>query len=49
MRTENEILSLVSEFAYQQSNIKIITLEGSRTNKNIKKDKFQDYDFTFFV
>ena len=49
MRTEKEILNLVSEFAYQRSNVKIIALEGSRTNENIKKDKFQDYDFAFFV
>ncbi len=47
MRTEKEILNLVSEFAYQRSNVKIIALEGSRTNENIKKDKFQDYDFAF--
>lgn len=49
MRTEKEILNLVSEFAYQRSDVKIIALEGSRTNENIKKDKFQDYDFAFFV
>ncbi|KAA35422.1 hypothetical protein W413_02618, partial [Staphylococcus aureus VET0080R] len=41
MRTEKEILNLVSEFAYQRSNVKIIALEGSRTNENIKKISFK--------
>ncbi|RIL53643.1 aminoglycoside 6-adenylyltransferase, partial [Staphylococcus epidermidis] len=49
MSRETAILYLDSEFAYQRSNVKIIALECSRTNENIKKDKFQDYDFAFFV
>ena len=29
--------------------IRVVTLEGSRTNINIPPDDFQDYDITFFV
>ncbi|WP_354007165.1 aminoglycoside 6-adenylyltransferase [Campylobacter jejuni] len=29
--------------------IRLITLEGSRVNKKAKKDKYQDYDISFFL
>ena len=49
MRTEKEIYDLVLNFAFQDERIRIVTLEGSRTNVNIQKDNLQDYDITFFV
>lgn len=49
MRTEKEIYDLVLNFAFQDERIRIVTLEGSRTNVNISKDNLQDYDITFFV
>ena len=49
MRTEKEIYDLVLNFAFQDERIRIVTLEGSRTNINIIPDDFQDYDITFFV
>ncbi len=51
MRTEKEKYTiLVFEFfAFQDERIRIVTLEGSRTNVNIPKDNLQDYDITFFV
>ena len=49
MRTEKEIYDLVLNFAFQDERIRIVTLEGSRTNGNIPKDNLQDYDITFFV
>ena len=49
MRTEKEIYDLVLNFAFQDERIRIVTLEGSRTNVNIPKDNLQDYDITFFV
>ena len=49
MRTEKEIYDLVLNFAFQDESIRIVTLEGSRTNFNIPKDNLQDYDITFFV
>ena len=49
MRTEKEIYDLVLNFAFQDERIRIVTLEGSRTNVHIPKDNLQDYDITFFV
>lgn len=49
MRTEQEMMDLILNIAQQDSRIRIITLEGSRTNINIPKDEFQDYDVTYFV
>lgn len=49
MRTEKEIYDLVLNFAFQDERIRIVTLEGPRTNVNIPKDNLQDYDITFFV
>lgn len=49
MRTEKEIYDLVLNFAFQDERIRIVTLEGSRTNVNIPKVNLQDYDITFFV
>lgn len=49
MRTEKEIYDLVLNFAFQDERIRIVILEGSRTNVNIPKDNLQDYDITFFV
>lgn len=42
MRTEKEIYDLVLNFAFQDERIRIVTLEGSRTNVNIPKDNLQD-------
>ena len=33
----------------RRTNIRAVTLEGSRTNVNIPPDDFQDYDIAFFV
>ncbi|MDF2804384.1 MAG: aminoglycoside adenylyltransferase [Anaerocolumna sp.] len=49
MRTEQEMMSIIFSIAEQDERIRIVTLEGSRTNINIPKDEFQDYDITYFV
>ncbi len=49
MRTEAEMIQEILSFAEQDNRIKIVTLEGSRTNPNVPKDIFQDYDISFFV
>ena len=49
MRTEKEIYDLVLNYASKNDKIRIVALEGSRANKKIPKDNFQDYDITFFV
>ena len=49
MRNEKEMYDLFLKFAENDDRIRVVTLEGSRTNINIPKDDFQDYDITFFV
>lgn len=49
MRTEHEMMSMFIEFAVKDDRIRLVTLEGSRTNKNIPPDQFQDYDVSYFV
>lgn len=49
MRTEEQIYELVLNFAKSDERIRMVTLEGSRTNVHIPPDEFQDYDITFFV
>src|SRR5690606_31065767 len=43
------MMDLGMNFALQNEKIRLFTLEGSLTNKNIPKDEFQDYDFSYFV
>lgn len=40
---------MILGFAEADERIRMVTLEGSRTNRNIPSDEFQDYDITFFV
>ncbi|MEC1177078.1 aminoglycoside 6-adenylyltransferase [Metasolibacillus meyeri] len=49
MRTEAEMFQIFSDFAMEDERIRIFVLEGSRTNANIPKDSYQDYDVSFFV
>ena len=49
MRTEKQIYDTILNFAKADDRIRVVTLEGSRTNINIIQDDFQDYDITFFV
>lgn len=49
MRTEQEMMSLILDFAAREERIRLVTLEGSRTNANILPDKLQDYDISYFV
>ncbi|MCU6712484.1 aminoglycoside 6-adenylyltransferase [Paenibacillus sp. J5C_2022] len=49
MRSEQEMMSLLIDFAENDDRIRVVTLEGSRTNKNIRPDPFQDYDISYFV
>lgn len=46
LRSEEEIMELGMKFALNCEKIRLFTLEGSRTNTNIPKDDFQDYDFS---
>lgn len=49
MRKEQEMMNIILSIAKQDDRIRIVTIEGSRTNINIPKDEFQDYDITYFV
>jgi aminoglycoside 6-adenylyltransferase len=49
MRSEKEMLSLIVDTAVHDSRIRAAYLEGSRTNPNVSKDIFQDYDVGYVV
>ncbi|MGH1254994.1 aminoglycoside 6-adenylyltransferase [Bacillus pacificus] len=49
MRKEKEMINLFEYIVMNDDGIRLSVLEGSRTNKNITKDYFQDYDISFFV
>ncbi len=49
MRSEKQVYDTILGFAEADERIRVVTLEGSRTNVNIPPDDFQDYDITFFV
>lgn len=49
MRSEQQIYDTILNYARADERIRMVTLEGSRTNSNIRPDAFQDYDITFFV
>ncbi|SCT23121.1 aminoglycoside 6-adenylyltransferase [Staphylococcus caeli] len=49
MRSESEIISTIIEIARNNENIKAVCLNGSRADKTIKKDKYQDFDIVYIV
>ena len=49
MRSEIQVYDAILSFAKADERIRMVTLEGSRTNPNIPPDDFQDFDITFFV
>lgn len=49
VRSENEMMTLILDIAMKDERIRLVTLEGSRTNKNVPRDRFQDYDISYFV
>lgn len=49
MRTQQQVYDTILKFAQADERIRVVTLEGSRTNVNILPDEFQDYDITFLV
>lgn len=49
MRIEEEVFNEVLNFAENEDKILAIYLNRSRTNKNVPKDKYQDYDLVFVV
>lgn len=49
MRTENEMYDLIIGTARQDERILAAYMNGSRTNANVPKDIFQDYDVVYVV
>lgn len=49
MRSEQQMYDIILGYAESEEQVRLVTLEGSRTNRNILPDEFQDYDITFFV
>ena len=48
MRTDQEILGLILETA-KKLQVEAVALSGSRTNDQVQKDEFQDYDVVYIV
>ena len=49
MRSEKEMMDLIVGVAEKDDRIRAVYMNGSRTNPNIKKDMFQDYDVVYVV
>lgn len=49
MRTEQEMFDLILNTAKKDERIRAVYMNGSRTNKNVPKDIFQDYDIVYVV
>lgn len=49
MRSEAEMYNLFIDIANADNRILAVYMNGSRTNKNVPKDIFQDYDIVFVV
>lgn len=49
MRTENEMMDVILEAAGNNDNVRAVYMNGSRTNPNVPKDIFQDYDIVYVV
>lgn len=49
MRNEKKMMELIMKFAENDDRVRIVTMEGSKLNKNAPVDKFQDFDITYIV
>ena len=49
MRNETEMYDLILRIAKEDGRIRAVYMNGSRTNKNVPKDIFQDYDVVYVV
>ena len=49
MRSEEEMFELILRIAQEDERIRAVIMNGSRTNPNVKKDIFQDYDIVYIV
>jgi aminoglycoside 6-adenylyltransferase len=49
MRNEQEMMDLIINTAIEDERIRAVYMNGSRTNLNVPKDIFQDYDIVYVV
>ncbi|MCL2880653.1 MAG: aminoglycoside 6-adenylyltransferase [Treponema sp.] len=49
MRSEEEIFSLILDVAKKDDRIRAVVMGGSRANPEIPKDRYQDYDISYYV
>lgn len=49
MRTEQEMFDLILNVAKNDDRVRAVYMNGSRTNPNVVKDKYMDYDIVFVV
>lgn len=49
MRTEKEMMNLIIDLAKSDDRILAAYLKGSRTNPNVPKDRYQDFDVMYVV
>ena len=49
MRSEEEMMHLILQVAKDDERVRAVYLNGSRTNPNAPKDRFQDYDVVYVV
>lgn len=49
MRTEKQMLELVLKMANEDNRVRAVCMNGSRTNPNVPKDLFQDFDIVYLV
>lgn len=49
MRSEKEMFDLILSTAAEDERVRAVYMNGSRTNKNVPRDIFQDYDIVYVV
>lgn len=49
MRSEQEMMNMILDYASKDERVRAVGMNGSRTNPNVPKDRFQDYDIVFMV
>lgn len=49
LRSEATMMALIRDIALMDERVRAVYMNGSRTNPNIKKDQYQDYDVVFCV
>lgn len=49
MKSEEEMMNLFLQVAKDDERVRAVYLNGSRTNPNAPKDRFQDYDVVYVV